>query len=397
MKTILKGAIRDEKGNVLIMVLILLVVGGLILTPLLGLMATGLLAGRVYEERMDSYYAADAGVEDAIWKIKNDPPNSYPYEYPELLTVNNRSVDVEVYRYDWDPTCGENLTYRILSIAATDDGGGTAAIDSITTIDAYLSVSYLDLSALLDNAIISQDTITIQPGNEVNGDVWLPDEEDLDNKGVINGNVTDSDDTIITWPTAEQLSTYYLAKVEGAPDPGPFIDIKDLNPKTIGPCYRDGDLAVDNTGGPTTLNLTGIIYVAGNLSFWQPSEDNEYTINLNGHTIFAEGSIDFPSNHITISGSGCIIAVGDINFQPGIAGGEDDFVLVLSITGETYFHPSGDFTGCVAGNAHVQLQPGCTINWISPEDKGLDVPWGVGDIDELPPVTGIRVLSWEIE
>jgi len=164
---------------VLILVLILLVVGGLILTPLLGLMSTGLLAGRVYERKMEDYYAADAGVEDAIWRIQD---NNLTFvnncSYPESLIVNDRSVDVVVYREDLDPTCAENLMYRILSIATTDDGGGTAAIDSSTTIDAHLSVSYLDLSALLDNAIVSDDTIDIFPGSTVDGDIWLPDEED---------------------------------------------------------------------------------------------------------------------------------------------------------------------------------------------------------------------------
>ena len=54
MRTIIKGAIRDQKGAaVLTLVLILLVVGGLILTPLLGLMSTGLVSGQVYEEKMD--------------------------------------------------------------------------------------------------------------------------------------------------------------------------------------------------------------------------------------------------------------------------------------------------------------------------------------------------------
>jgi len=45
MNTIIKRTIRNEKGSVLPLVLILLVVGGLILTPLLGLMSTGLMAG----------------------------------------------------------------------------------------------------------------------------------------------------------------------------------------------------------------------------------------------------------------------------------------------------------------------------------------------------------------
>ena len=390
MKTIVKELTRNQKGNVLVMVLILLVVGGLILAPLMGLMSTGLLAGQVYERKTDELYAADAGVEDAIWRIKSDSLmfDAGNHSYPEPLSVNDRNVDVVVYRYDWDPTCGESFTYQILSTATSDDG-------SNTTIDAHLSVSYLDLSALLENALVSQDTITIKPGTVVNGDVWLPinDEEHLDNKGNITGEVRDSNNMTVTWPTAEQLSAYYMADVEDAPDPGPSIDVKYT--QTIGPCYREGSLTVDNTGDPATLVLEGTVYLTENLKFQQSGSHN-YTVDLNGHTIFAEGEIEFPSQHVIISGSGCIIAIGDIDFQPSIASGEDDFVLVLSLAGLVNFQPSGAFTGCIAGDAHVQLQPGSTLDWISPEGKGLDFPMGVGDIDELPPVSGMRIVSWEI-
>jgi len=392
MKTIVKGAIRDEKGAaVLTLVLILLVVGGLILTPLLGLTGTGLLAGQVYEERMDLYYAADAGVEDAVWKIKYDAPGSYPYHYPEPLVVNDKSVNITIDREDIDPTCGEQLRYQILSTATSEDG-------SSSTIDAHLSVSYMDLSALLENAIVSNDTITLKGDTVVNGDIWLPDEEDLyvDSHVTINGTVKDEDDVSIVWPTAEQFSSYYMEDVEGAYDPGSFIDIKDLNPKTIGPWFREGSLEVDNTGDPDTLVLEDTIYVVGNLEFNQPGASHNYTINLNGQTIFVGGDFTLASTSISIFGSGCIIAVGDINFQPNIVGDGDDFVLVMSVTGETFFHPSGDFTGCIVGDTEVQLQPGCTIDWISPEGKGLDVPLGVGDDDRLPPVTGLRIQSWEI-
>ena len=388
MKGIMKEAIRGQEGNVLILVLILLVVGGLVLAPLLGLMSTGLLSGQVYEKKMGEYYAADAGVEDAIWRIKCDSPSSYPYEYPEPLTVNNRSVYVVIYQDDIDPTCKEELRYRILSTATSDNGGNT-------TIDAYLSVAYLDLSALLDNAIVSNKTIDIQPGNYIDGDVWLPDEEDLDLQpgSNITGEIKDSEDMTIYWPTYEQLSTYYWEDVESAPDPGPSIDIIDTN--TIEPAYRNGDLAVDNTGDPATLVLQDTVYVAGNLEFKQSGASKNYTVDLNGETIFSEGNIEFPSNVVSVSGPGCIIAKGDIKFQPSIAG--DDFVLVFSITGEVNFQPSGNFTGCIAGDAHVQLQPGNSISWISPEGKGLNVPWGVGDNDELPPVTGLGIDSWQIK
>ena len=393
MKTIVKRLVRDEKGASLVLVLILLLISGLIIGPLLSYMGTGLITGQVYEMRTNELYAADAGVEDAIWKIQNQVPEvagltqCYPNWSYNITDVNGKRLQISIEYIDGG-------TYRITSTAITDDGGGTAAITG-TAIESYVSASYMDFSSLLDNAIVSFDTITIQPNTTVDGDVWLPDEDNLDihDPEDIDGEVKDKDDMTITWPTVEQLSTYYLEDIEGAPDPGSFIDIKDLNPKTIGPSYREGNLVVDNTGEPDTLVLEGTVYVHGDLNFQQPGSNN-YTINLNGQTIFAEGSINFPSNAVGISGSGCIIAVGDINFQPSITG--DDFVLVMSITGEVFFHPSGDFTGCIAGNTHVQLQPGCNINWISPEGKGLDFPMGAGGDDELPPITGVSIESWEV-
>jgi hypothetical protein len=76
----------------LIAVLLLLVLGFLVIPPLLGLMSTGLTAGKMHEERAQRYYAADAGVEDALWQIKND-------RLADLFT------DYDLYAYsDYDPS-----------------------------------------------------------------------------------------------------------------------------------------------------------------------------------------------------------------------------------------------------------------------------------------------------
>jgi len=111
----LNKSIRDEKGQALILVVILLLVGGLIITPLLSYMGTGLIAGRVYEEKAADLYAADAGVEDGIWQIKYDhlddkfggayDPYDYgtPYVYPTPLDVNDRDVNVTIENV-WIPT-----------------------------------------------------------------------------------------------------------------------------------------------------------------------------------------------------------------------------------------------------------------------------------------------------
>ena len=92
----LNKLVKEEKGQAFILVLILLLVGGLIIAPLLGFMSTGLLAGQMHEEKMEGLYAADAGVEDALWKIKNDPPATYPDSYQLPADVNEMSVSVVI-------------------------------------------------------------------------------------------------------------------------------------------------------------------------------------------------------------------------------------------------------------------------------------------------------------
>lgn len=411
VKTIIKKATRDEKGAALALALVLLVVGGLILTPLLGLMSTGLMAGQVYERKTDELYAADAGVEDAIWKIQSnnltfDPTTNS--SAPWYLTVNDRRVEVRVYRHDWNPqVCVENLTYQVFSTAATDDGSDTASIVNSTAIDAHLVVSYLDFSSLLDYAIVSNSTVDIGPNNYVDGAVWLPSVGDMTITPtstpcdeVIEGcNVIDKSRVSITWPTFAQLSPYYRELVEGADDPGDTIQIQYRD--TLGPCYREGELNVSNMGDPDTLVLEGTVYVHGNLEFEQPGTGHEYKIDLNGHTIFADGYIKFPSaggqQKISILGSGCVIAVDYVDFYPSIVSTGDEFVLVMSITDEVQFQPGGNFTGCIAGSANVELQPGNDITWIPWRDKGLDFPTGAGNSSKLPPVTGIQILSWDID
>ena len=72
MKRILNKLPRNERGVVLIIVLILLAVGGLTIAPMLSHMSTGLKAGQTYERKTDEYYAADAGVENALWQITRE-------------------------------------------------------------------------------------------------------------------------------------------------------------------------------------------------------------------------------------------------------------------------------------------------------------------------------------
>jgi len=373
-----KRLIGGEKGQALVLALIILALGGLIIGPLLAYINTGLTAGGVYERKAGELYAADAGVEDAIWKIQNNiglcegsPTTTY-----NISDVNGKSVGVTI---TYVSNASETITYKITSIATTSGS-------SHTKIEAYVGANVLS-GGFLKNAITSNGSVTISPNCEVNGNVTYG--TSISGNGSVNGTARQG---YLTWPSCSDLSDFYLANVTGAPDPGSTIDVGTQTvPK--GPCYRrEGDKNLHIRGKGGTLKLTGTIYVTGNLYCDQSGRG--YTIDLNGQTIFALGTIEFPAQHVTVTGSGCIIACGNINFQPGIMSSPGDFVFVMSATGQVNFQPSGNFYGSVAGDVNVNLQPGNALTWHSLGGTSLNVPASISS--ETQTVTGATIRSWTV-
>ena len=376
-----KRLIKDEKGQALVMVMILLLIGGLITAPLLSNVGTGLTTGEVYETRTVELYAADAGVEDAIWKIQNKDgylpcsPGSPARNYT-ITDVNGKSVDVTItseLSYE-----GLTFTYRVLSTASDDNGA--------TEIEAYIvGVNpYGDYEGLLGSVITSQAEIDFPPHWE---DYVEPSEGE-------NAPVEYYDDA---WPTAAELASFYYGDVAGAqPYDSDTLDLEGFDME-IGPFYRDGDLSIDNTGGNNvTLTLTGTVYITG-LTTVEPNSD--LVIDLNGHSIFVESDAQKPPKEalyikapkITLIGSGIIIAIGDIYFEPNTPAGVTDPIFVMSVQGITNVQPGGDFYGSIAGSVEVDLQPGTSINY--PTDPN----W----YEDLNFLLGIKMLvfhifSWEV-
>jgi Flp pilus assembly pilin Flp len=401
MKNIVRRFAGDEKGQAMVLAVILLLVGVLIATGLLTHMGAGLLAGEVYEKRTAELYAADAGVEDAVWKIQNKDgylpcsPSSPDKNYTitdadgKVAKVNGKNVEVTIEYVNSET---DSITCKITSIAATADDSGTAAIDSSTTIEAYLSVLYqsMDLSDILDHVIVSREDYRLQGPTEVE-----PAE------GEEHGPVRYYEGY---WPTRTELSGWYWEDVKDAPYNFGTLDVKDYYSSGIGPLFRDGTLTIKNTGAAgLTLPLNGTVYITGDTLIGQTN--HAFTIDLNGNTIFVESTtigglgpggpyaLEIGTK-CTITGSGCIIAVGDIEFMPNLEFSEDDYVLVLSVEGQTYMKPNGDFYGTLAGASEVYIQNG-QAQWTDWEGKDLHFP-GVGDGDELTQIVGTSIISWEL-
>jgi hypothetical protein len=279
----------------------------------------------------------------------------------EMVTVSwivtQNLGEGEQIPFSWDDDT------KVFGITSSSSGG--------TTVESniYLSGRY---SSLLDNAITSPAATDIQPSTTVNGIISCPADgfEDEPDSGDWEWLEYDEE-----WPDTEEWHDFYLSDVAGAPDPGTPVDAKDYGEDIpLGPWLRNGYLNIRNTGNDTgTVPLGGTVYVAGDLDFAQTGTPKMYTINLNRQTIFVEGDIYFAPGNITLTGTGCIVAIGDINFQPNITSNPGDFIFVCSLEGTVNFNPNGDYTGSVAGQEIVGTQPGTSITW-RPPPGSLNLP-----------------------
>jgi hypothetical protein len=196
----LKKLIKGEKGQVLMTVLVVILFGSLILTPMLSYMGTGLKTGsKVFEDRMYLSYAADSGVEDGLWQVKNKQLlNLFPtynqyayydynssYEWPYYLNdrygnngfVNNDTVEV-TFQNVWMP---KDITAPSITEAESVAAGrlvvyggmsGTSATEYQIKLIYYYNNQYPgepDYDQYGQNLRVQKIGIWLPPGFEYNG------------------------------------------------------------------------------------------------------------------------------------------------------------------------------------------------------------------------------------
>jgi hypothetical protein len=350
---------------------------------------------------MQEFYAADAGVEDAIWNITYANLTT-PANYTLADEVNNRTTNVTIV-----PVSGGGYSgYKIISTATSDTGGNT-------TIECYYGA--LNFSGLFDNAISSDGPVLLPTGKDkanVTGNISTSDCSVLEKYNCTNcpgcpnftccvvcpNCTTCCSEEPLSWPNASDLSAYYLDDVKNLEPPFPYNDPLNIagTNTTIEALYRDGPWTIYNIGNPATLKLNGTVYVTGDLKIG--TEKQDFTLNLNNTTIFVESASTGSHKAIevggacTINGSGCIIAVGDIDFYPNIAAGSgNNFVFIMSVQGTVFLHPGGTFYGAIAGKVKVDEQQGKTpsITWTGLNNTGvLNFPTGKANM---------KVLSYTIK
>ena len=349
---------KGEQGQAMILALILMCLSSLMIPSLMSFMSTSLVASQAEERMMYELYAADCGMVYSLHKLGNTLSPFIQETLP--WPINNKTVTVEAQWVEGD-------VFKIISRAISD-----ATHD--TVVESHVKV-YL-YSNLFDYCITSLGDIEIQPGTVINGDVQY--NGVLDNKGTIYGEI--SNEPVTGWPDGEDLITHYWVE-------SPVLEDTSIdssagtaeNPILIGPVRTSADLTITGTG---VIQLEGTFYIDGNLNIMPDT-----TIMLNEQTIFAEGDINLQPG-TSVGGPGCIIALGDINFQPNMV--SEEFLFIMSVNGDIQFQPGNDFYGSIAGNVQVTLQPNCSLNPVEPDDD-YNFP-----MDANSTSTGSYIITYDI-
>jgi len=187
----------NEKGQALILVLVLLTIGALLISGLLGFMGTGAKSAVSYINKTEELYSADAGIQDATWQIRYEhlnatnfpgPPaydnytyggSGWTYTIPGVSTVNHGKSSTVTIWNEWMPSNFNNFTILTPTVAKNIVEGinnqlpklmvtGAAetnilANDGITTISRYhIKITYYPVTGETFN--VSSIGVWLPPG-----------------------------------------------------------------------------------------------------------------------------------------------------------------------------------------------------------------------------------------
>jgi hypothetical protein len=343
MKIKFKKILKEQGGQILPLVLVMLVLGSTIVASSLTYAATTIQVGHESLDREEQYYGAEAGAKDAIWRFKHDGQNTIDqigateWIY-QPSPVNDQDIEVTA-----SYVAGVKNVWKVVSEAHK--------YGFSTTVEYFLS----GVSVFFSNTAVAAGTI-----NTYNKDI-----EDILFPPKYKENYPN-------FPTPADLRDFYTDR--NPPLEHRAVAAIDTNSNPTIPAtgvYYENSIQIKGNG---TLTLDGNIFIDGNLDF----TNTTWTINLNGHTIYATGTMLQAKKQGYFDGPGCIIAEGDITLFPQSHGGyEDKYIFVMSVSGSAQLKPNSSFYGSVAGGSgdvSLELQSGCKVIHTTLPLGGLDFP-----------------------
>ncbi|MFC1948113.1 hypothetical protein ACFLXY_09370 [Chloroflexota bacterium] len=361
MKSKVRKLLKRQDGQIFLIALVLLAIGGLMLPPLLSFMGTGIKVSELHEEEMLSLYAADAGIEDALYVLKYQSPDIG--EFPIIGNITNINGNSVEYFIELDIIGEDTQSYAITS-TATD-----IIDDSATTIEVFIQVTeiYYTYGVLTLDGDLDLSGAALTLGSE---DQEFPVNVHANGNIIRNGNLltvwgdvtatgTIDNDIVAAPPYEKNAGVDYdvIVEIDTSDSSSYFLDAMggdyyggDLTIDgytELGPAYIDGDLIIKSTG---TVNLTGHVWVAGSLNIngdlFSTANVSENTPIEDMHAIVLEQPFVCNADIVSIGSDG--------NYPLFISLYEGDSAMSLTggYIGAILYAPNGQID--IAGNADVE-------------------------------------------
>lgn len=263
----LKRMVSDQAGIALPMALILLMLGGLLIVPVLDFIYTNLTTGLIIEQMTMGTFAAEAGINEACWQIKNNTNLQLPATGQQISltftdTVNGRTPIITISNQN-------GTTFRITSIAPGSSGSSVTVISDVDVI-------FSGGTGLFDNALAGLSGNIFFAGNTIvtastpgGADIYAGGSPG--NISLSGGAYVDGDASAVGTITLDGGAIVTGDQYVGAPplEPVPGIDawVQDCRSQTLAltcpEVTRSGNWSITGSGNITYPNAER---VSGNLS-----------------------------------------------------------------------------------------------------------------------------------
>ena len=320
----LKAAIRKtaerEEGVAFVLVLILLMLSGLLIAPVMSLMSTGIKTDAVYADKTNALYAADTGVRDAIWQLKNSNyvPALGNYTSPPSINVNGTTVNTKIYWFDNVPTYQIVATAGKTTVTSYVSGGAGIPVfdDALCTLagDINLSGSCIVSPSGSGGAnLFAVGNVNLTGSATITGDVYATANETFANSSCkITGNASASG-TVGTGGTITGSKNSGVA----TQSPPSYSDLDVTVQSVYNETFNIGSIAPSGTSYPSGLTVTGqnqhypAVNVTGNLTL-----GGNNTVVFDSQ-VYVTGNIVVQGGNQTVTFNGPVFVGGQLTSGGG--------------------------------------------------------------------------------
>lgn len=353
-----------KQGMVLVLVVVVMSAMLLLVTYFLNFVITENKIARSHYLATEDYYLAEAGIQEAIWKLNNDPEwlNSFQTDSEWQATLerenpfgDNQSYAVTIVNYDLGRaeiiaasqiSQGSRQSQRVVKTVVFQPQGGpppAGAEDAAIFTDSDVNFSG-SVTDVLNGGIFANDDINLTFFSDVN----------------VEGKASAGNRISIPWGSSLTASEMESSNYPPPPESRemPQVDFNSEDPNSY---INQADYVYSTSqfnhifDGDPNVVLNGIIYVTGNITI-----PRGYTLTVNG-VLLAEGNVNLGTDWWPFWESGPSLVIND----PGV--GPAGLLSMRKI----HFASEADLidiTGLIYAADELKL------DWLSP---GVDLTGGV--------------------